>query len=69
MDSGVPFCMCCSYLTKIVTTLHSQVYANQAKGDRTYVCDLNILNKQPQAVNKGWPSSLRVGCGSDNSLQ
>jgi hypothetical protein len=27
----------------------------------------NILNKQSQAVDKGWSSSLRVGCGANNS--
>jgi hypothetical protein len=27
----------------------------------------NILNKQSRTTNKGWSSSLRVGCGAKNS--
>jgi hypothetical protein len=27
----------------------------------------NILNKQSQTTDKGWPSSLGVGRGADNS--
>jgi hypothetical protein len=28
----------------------------------------NILNKLSQAADKGWSSSLRVGCGANNSV-
>jgi hypothetical protein len=27
----------------------------------------NILNKQPRTADKGWSSSLGVGCGANNS--
>jgi hypothetical protein len=27
----------------------------------------NILNKQSRKTNKGWSSSLRIGCGTKNS--
>jgi hypothetical protein len=41
--------------------------ADGGEGLQIWRAAANILNKQSRTADKGWPSSLRVGRGANNS--
>jgi hypothetical protein len=59
-----------SFHVKWVPCHHSMArpqVADGGKGLQIWRVAVNILNKQSQTANKGWPSSLGVGRGANNS--